>query len=120
MQWPALLRPLSQLAELPKMVLERYAGVQTVAFCGVFPEIGRAWASIDNSLFLWRYDRWCVAASTSCSTGPGQEIRAARSTVQSVMRRTPPMMGDVGCGLPPCSQQDSARCNAALNPPLCF
>jgi len=60
-QWPALLRPLSQLAELPKMVLERYAGVQTVAFCGVFPEIGRAWASIDNSLFLWRYDRWCAA-----------------------------------------------------------
>ncbi len=43
------------------MVLERYAGVQTVAFCGVFPEIGRAWASIDNSLFLWRYDRWCAA-----------------------------------------------------------
>ncbi len=67
-QWPALLRPLSQLAELPKMVLERYAGVQTVAFCGVFPEIGRAWASIDNSLFLWRYDRWCAAFRTSCST----------------------------------------------------
>ena len=43
------------------MVLERYAGVQTVAFCGVFPEIGRAWASVDNSLFMWRYDRWWAA-----------------------------------------------------------
>ena len=66
-QWPALLRPLSQLAELPQMVLERYAGVQTVAFCGVFPELGRAWASIDNSLFLWRYDRWWADAASSPS-----------------------------------------------------
>lgn len=34
--------------------------MQTVAFCGVFPEIKRAWASVDNSLFLWRFDKWCV------------------------------------------------------------
>lgn len=33
---------------------------QTVAFCGVFPEIKRAWATVDNSLFLWRFDKWCV------------------------------------------------------------
>ncbi len=33
---------------------------QTVAFCGVFPEIKRAWASVDNSLFLWRFDKWCA------------------------------------------------------------
>ena len=33
---------------------------QTVAFCGVFPEIKRAWASVDNSLFLWRFDKWWV------------------------------------------------------------
>lgn len=44
--------------EMPKMVMERYSSCQTVAFCGVFPEIKRAWASVDNSLFLWRYDRW--------------------------------------------------------------
>ena len=60
LQWPALLRPLSQLNELPAMVLERYSAVQTVCFCGVFPEIGRAWATVDNSLFLWRFDRWCA------------------------------------------------------------
>ena len=39
-------------------MLERYNAVQTVAFCGVFPEIRRAWASVDNELFLWRLDRW--------------------------------------------------------------
>ena len=44
--------------EMPKMVMERFSGCQTVAFCGVFPEINRAWASVDNALFLWRYDRW--------------------------------------------------------------
>lgn len=58
MQWPPLLRPLTQLSELPQPVLERYNAVRTVAFCGVFPEIRRAWASVDNELFLWRLDRW--------------------------------------------------------------
>lgn len=61
LQWPSLLRPLSPiLNEMPGMVLERYAACQTVAFCGVFPEIRRAWASVDNSLFLWRFDKWWV------------------------------------------------------------
>lgn len=59
-QWPAVLRPLTQLAELPAQVLERYSTVQTVCFCGVFPQIRRAWASVDNTLFLWRLDRWCA------------------------------------------------------------
>ena len=49
------------LASLPPLVLERYQACQTVCFCGVFPEIKRAWASVDNSLFLWRFDRWCAA-----------------------------------------------------------
>lgn len=62
LQWPPLLRPLTQLAELPERVLDRYNAVQTVAFCGVFPEIRRAWASVDNALFLWRLDRWCAGA----------------------------------------------------------
>ena len=45
---------------MPGLVLDRYNAVQKGCFCGVFPEIKRAWASVDNSLFLWRYDRWCV------------------------------------------------------------
>lgn len=57
--WPSLVRPLSPvISEMPGMVLERYNACQTVAFCGVFPEIKRAWASVDNSLFLWRFDKW--------------------------------------------------------------
>jgi nuclear pore complex protein Nup155 len=40
------------------MVMERYTACQTVAFCGVFPELRRAWASVDNALFLWRFDKW--------------------------------------------------------------
>lgn len=39
------------------MVQDKYRTAQTMCFCGVFPELRRAWASIDNSLFLWRYDR---------------------------------------------------------------
>ena len=27
-----------------------------MCFCGVLPEISRAWASVDNALFLWRLD----------------------------------------------------------------
>ncbi|KAL4425159.1 hypothetical protein ABPG77_008264 [Micractinium sp. CCAP 211/92] len=57
--WPSLVRPLSPvLSEMPGMVLERYNACQTVAFCGVFPELKRAWASVDNSFFLWRFDKW--------------------------------------------------------------
>ena len=59
MQWPALLRPLSPIVnEMPSLVLDRYNSCQTVAFCGALPQIQRAWATVDNSLFLWRHDRW--------------------------------------------------------------
>lgn len=50
------------MGKMPPMVLQRYNARQTVCFCGVFPEIRRAWASVDNSLFLWRYDKWYAAA----------------------------------------------------------
>ena len=42
---------------------------QTVAFCGVFPEIKRAWAYVDNSLFLWRFDKWCGQGGRPCLGG---------------------------------------------------
>ena len=57
-QWPSLLRTLSPaLLDLPPMVQDKYRACQAMCFCGLFPSIGRAWASVDNSLFLWRYDR---------------------------------------------------------------
>lgn len=48
------------------MVQDKYRTCQMMCFCGVFPEIRRAWASVDNSLFLWRYDRRCVCVCVSC------------------------------------------------------
>ena len=58
-QWPSLLRPRSPImGNMPAMVLERYNACQTVCFCGIFPELKRAWASVDNSFFMWRFDRW--------------------------------------------------------------
>ena len=54
-QWPAEIASVTT-RELPAAVLERYSARQSVCFCGVLPEIGRAWATVDNALFLWRYD----------------------------------------------------------------
>lgn len=63
------------LASLPPLVLERYQACQTVCFCGVFPEIKRAWASVDNSLFLWRFDRWCAAQQGLACAAHGSMCR---------------------------------------------
>ncbi|KMZ60516.1 hypothetical protein ZOSMA_59G00770, partial [Zostera marina] len=57
-EWP----PISEVVgtrELPPVLNERYnaAGGEGTALCGIFPEIRRAWASVDNSLFLWRFDK---------------------------------------------------------------
>jgi nuclear pore complex protein Nup155 len=57
-QWPGLLRTLSPtLFDLPSMVQDKYRACQAMCFCGLFPGIKRAWASVDNSLFMWRYDK---------------------------------------------------------------
>lgn len=44
--------------EMPQRVRDRHAMVQSACFCGLLPPLKRAWASVDNSLFLWRFDRW--------------------------------------------------------------
>ncbi|RYR17778.1 hypothetical protein Ahy_B03g062459 [Arachis hypogaea] len=58
-EWPPLVE-VANTWELPPVLIERYnaAGGEGTAFCGIFPEIRRAWASVDNSLFLWRFDKW--------------------------------------------------------------
>ncbi|KAJ7954324.1 Nuclear pore complex protein [Quillaja saponaria] len=58
-EWPPLLEVLDTW-ELPPVLIERYnaAGGEGTALCGIFPEIRRAWASVDNSLFLWHFDKW--------------------------------------------------------------
>ncbi|KAK9099995.1 hypothetical protein Scep_023425 [Stephania cephalantha] len=58
-EWPPLVEMLDTW-ELPPVLIERYgaAGGEGTALCGIFPEIRRAWATVDNSLFLWRFDKW--------------------------------------------------------------
>ncbi|KAL3644731.1 hypothetical protein CASFOL_009911 [Castilleja foliolosa] len=57
-EWPPLVEVVD-MWELPPVLIERYnsAGGEGTALCGIFPEIRRAWASVDNSLFLWRFDK---------------------------------------------------------------
>ncbi|KAJ0677748.1 putative nucleoporin, nucleoporin, protein [Helianthus annuus] len=59
LKWPPLVEVVNS-RELPSVLIERYnaAGGEGTALCGIFPEIHRAWASVDNSLFLWRFDKW--------------------------------------------------------------
>lgn len=58
-EWPPLIEVVDT-RELPSVLIKRYneAGGEGTALCGIFPEIRRAWASVDNSLFLWRFDKW--------------------------------------------------------------
>ncbi|XP_068659840.1 nuclear pore complex protein NUP155 [Aristolochia californica] len=58
-EWPPSVEVVDT-RELPPVLVERYnaAGGEGTALCGIFPEIRRAWASVDNSLFLWRFDKW--------------------------------------------------------------
>lgn len=59
MQWPPLVEVVDTW-ELPSVLIERYnaSGGEGTALCGIFPEIRRAWASVDNTLFMWRFDKW--------------------------------------------------------------
>ncbi|KAK3027483.1 hypothetical protein RJ639_040284, partial [Escallonia herrerae] len=58
-EWPPLVEVVDTW-ELPPVLIDRYnaAGGEGTALCGIFPEIRRAWASVDNSIFLWRFDKW--------------------------------------------------------------
>ncbi|GAX86588.1 hypothetical protein CEUSTIGMA_g13996.t1, partial [Chlamydomonas eustigma] len=91
MGWPSLLRSVSpSVFELPSMVQEKYRGCQAMCFCGLFPTIGRAWASVDNSLFLWKYDssgdvpiEYCGEDQAICAVGivkprPGVFLEAVK------------------------------------------
>lgn len=69
-EWPPLVEVVDS-RELPPVLIERYnaAGGEGTALCGIFPEIRRAWASVDNSLFLWRFDKW----DSQCPEYSGEE-----------------------------------------------
>lgn len=41
---------------LPAELTEQLSHMQTCCQMGLFPEIGRAWLSVDSDLFVWRYE----------------------------------------------------------------
>lgn len=71
MQWPPVVDVVNA-RELPPVLIERYnaAGGQGTALCGIFPAIRRAWATVDDTLFLWRFDKWyslpCLCLKAPC------------------------------------------------------
>ncbi|KAL6543857.1 hypothetical protein OROGR_010354 [Orobanche gracilis] len=76
-EWPPLVEVVDTW-ELPPVLIERYnaAGGEGTALCGIFPEIRRAWASVDNSLFLWRFDKWYYDGQCPEYSGEEQAICA--------------------------------------------
>lgn len=41
---------------LPPELVEQFGHMQCNCMLGVFPELGRAWLTIDNDIFMWNYD----------------------------------------------------------------
>ncbi|EFA80493.1 nucleoporin 155 [Heterostelium album PN500] len=51
--WSTLL--LEKHIQFPQEITQRYLTANTKTLQGIFPEIGKAWISIDQTLFLWDY-----------------------------------------------------------------
>ncbi|CAN6285129.1 unnamed protein product [Urochloa humidicola] len=58
-EWPPLVE-IAETRQLPHMLIERYnaAAGEGTALCGIFSDIHQAWATVDNSFFIWRFDKW--------------------------------------------------------------
>ncbi|KAL2622102.1 hypothetical protein R1flu_002307 [Riccia fluitans] len=81
-EWPPVVDVVNA-RELPPVLIERYnaAGGQGTALCGIFPAIRRAWATVDDTLFLWRFDKWdgqcpeyCGEEQVICAVGLAKTI----------------------------------------------
>ena len=46
---------------LPAELVEQFGHMQCNCMMGLFPEISRAWLSIDSDIFVWNYEDGCVA-----------------------------------------------------------
>lgn len=60
---------------LPTEVLEQFVNMQQNCALGVFPEISRAWLSVDSCIFFWAYDN---ASDVSYYDGLDQSILAVQ------------------------------------------
>ncbi|CAL4913338.1 unnamed protein product [Urochloa decumbens] len=58
-EWPPLVE-IVETRQLPPMLIERYnaAAGEGTSLCGIFSDIHQAWATVDNSFFIWRFDKW--------------------------------------------------------------
>ncbi|KAJ2326068.1 hypothetical protein IWW51_002465, partial [Coemansia sp. RSA 2702] len=45
-----------RVVALPDALFEQYDLLECRCFMGLFPEIGRAWITVDHRLFLWNYE----------------------------------------------------------------
>ena len=45
-----------QFIALPREILSLYRQVHNASYMGLLPELGRAWITIDNRLYLWNYE----------------------------------------------------------------
>ncbi|XWS63975.1 hypothetical protein CRYUN_Cryun06bG0147400 [Craigia yunnanensis] len=74
-EWPPLIE-VEDTWELPPVLIERYnaAGGEGTALCGIFQEIRRAWASVDNSLSLWRLTNGVCCSGGGDGTDPYAEV----------------------------------------------
>eukprot|EP00898_Chlorokybus_atmophyticus_P007513 jgi/Chlat1/7763/Chrsp66S07231 len=55
--WPVQVTQARLVSSMPAAVLDAYASRRSIAFAGNFPDIRRAWCTVDNTLFLWRLDQ---------------------------------------------------------------
>ena len=44
------------MQQLPRIVTDRLAETELSCLMGLWPEIHRAWAAIDDELIVWNYD----------------------------------------------------------------
>eukprot|EP00127_Corallochytrium_limacisporum_P000373 Clim_evm68s11 gene=Clim_evmTU68s11 len=52
-------------SEVPSAIREQYGDLKCKSYAGIFPDVGRAWLTIDNVIYLWRYGN----VSDSSSSG---------------------------------------------------
>jgi len=52
-EWTPFMRTASY--QIPDQIFEQYNQVEVVTKMGLFAEIGRAWITVDNKLFLWNF-----------------------------------------------------------------
>uniref|UniRef100_A0A4W3GIB0 Nucleoporin Nup133/Nup155-like N-terminal domain-containing protein n=2 Tax=Callorhinchus milii TaxID=7868 RepID=A0A4W3GIB0_CALMI len=41
---------------LPPELVEQFSHMQCNCMMGVFPEVGKAWLTIDSDIFMWNYE----------------------------------------------------------------